>query len=206
MFKDFIWDFDGTLFDTYPGMVHAFKLALVDEGINENEENILNYMKKSAQEAINHYQEFYGLGEDFVGRMKKYDKEIGLQKVRPFPYAEEICKWIVDCGARNHILTHRGYTTHSLLKKFNMEELFIEIVTKNSGFKRKPDPEGYAYLIDKYKMDKDKVLIVGDRELEILAAKAVGVKVCLYDTNKVEYFEKPDYIISSLEELKGVCN
>lgn len=32
--KNYIWDFDGTLFDTYPAMVDGAQQALKDFGIN----------------------------------------------------------------------------------------------------------------------------------------------------------------------------
>ena len=35
MFTDILWDFDGTLFDTYPGLVDTMLRALSDEGIRE---------------------------------------------------------------------------------------------------------------------------------------------------------------------------
>jgi phosphoglycolate phosphatase-like HAD superfamily hydrolase len=31
MFRNIIWDVDGTLFDTYPAIARAFKAALMDE-------------------------------------------------------------------------------------------------------------------------------------------------------------------------------
>ncbi|WP_163192457.1 HAD-IA family hydrolase [Clostridium thermarum] len=204
MFKEIIWDFDGTLFDTYPGIVYTYKHALDELGIEEDEEAILELLKRSAKEAIEYYRDTYKLDDRFIHLIKKH-KETEIDMAKPFPYAEEVCRWIVESGRRNYILTHRGNTTQSLLKRYNsMERLFTEIITKQSGFKRKPDPEGYAYLIYKYKMKKEEVLIVGDRELEILAAKALGVKVCLYDTNKIKYMEKPDYVANSLQELKEI--
>jgi phosphoglycolate phosphatase-like HAD superfamily hydrolase len=45
LIKDIIWDFDGTLFDTYPGTVNAFIMALKDNGIEETSENVLNKLK-----------------------------------------------------------------------------------------------------------------------------------------------------------------
>lgn len=203
MLKEIIWDFDGTLFDTYPGIVYTYKYALKALGIEESEESILELLKRSAKEAIEYYMDVYKLDETFIHLIKK-QKDTEIEMAKPFPYSEEVCRWIVESGRRNYILTHRGYTTQSLLQRYNMEELFTEIITGHSGFKRKPDPEGYAYLISKYNMKKEEVIIVGDRELEILAAKALGVKVCLYDTNKISYIEKPDYVVDSLQEVKKI--
>jgi HAD superfamily hydrolase (TIGR01549 family) len=203
MFREIIWDFDGTLFDTYPGIVYAFKLALKEEGIEESEEVILELLKKSAKEAVRYYIDTYRLNDNLMDVIEKH-KEEGIKMARPFPHAEEVCRWVVESGRKNYILTHRGYTTHRLLQQYNMEDLFTEIITRHNQFKRKPHPEGYSYLIDKYSMKKDEVLIVGDREVEILAAKAVGVKMCLYDTNTINYSEKPQYIVSSLREVKEI--
>ncbi|WP_139904911.1 HAD-IA family hydrolase [Clostridium thermarum] len=203
MFKEIIWDFDGTLFDTYPGIVYTYKHALDELGIEEDEEAILELLKRSAKEAIEYYRDTYKLDDSFIHLIKKH-KETEIDMAKPFPYAEEVCRRIAESGRRNYILTHRGYTTQELLQQYNMEDLFTEIITGHSGFKRKPDPEGYAYLVDKYNMKKEEVLIVGDRELEILAAKALGVKVCLYDTNKIKYIEKPDYVVTSLQEVKDI--
>ncbi|WP_084170555.1 HAD hydrolase-like protein [Clostridium algidicarnis] len=47
MFENIIWDFDGTLFDTYSGMVYVFKRALGYNGIEISEDEILKYMKVS---------------------------------------------------------------------------------------------------------------------------------------------------------------
>lgn len=203
-YTDIIWDFDGTLFDTYPKMVNSFKRALLDEGITADQEEILSYMKVSAKDALLHYKSRYSIREGFMERFQKYEKDVKAEEVHPFPYAEEVCIEIKELGGRNFIVTHRGESTMDILKYHGMLGLFIEVVTKNNGFKRKPDPEAFQYIIDKYNINKKKALIVGDREFEAAAAKAVGVKSCLYDTNKVDRITQPEYYIQSLKELYEV--
>lgn len=53
-----------------------------------------------------------------------------------------------------------------------MLQYFTEVITKQYGFKRKPDSEGFMYLIEKYKIDKTTTLVIGDRECKILGGKA----------------------------------
>jgi HAD superfamily hydrolase (TIGR01549 family) len=205
MFKDIIWDFDGTLFDTYPAMVYSFRRALADSGVKAGEAEILEYMKISVSEAYNHYNRLYKLKENFKENYSAYNREEeGIGRILPFPKAKEVCEYIISHGGRNFILTHRGGSTLNLLKIHHMDNCFTDIITKSHGFKRKPDPEGYMHLINKYDMDKDTVLIVGDREIEIMAARNVGVKVCLYNTNDVSFTEKPDFQVDSLEELHDI--
>lgn len=48
-----IWDFDGTLFDTYPAMVDGAWQALKDFGISMDKRNLLQNEKYSTSYLIN---------------------------------------------------------------------------------------------------------------------------------------------------------
>lgn len=206
LIRDIIWDFDGTLFDTYPETVNAFKRSLKDNGINETNENILKFIKISEGCAFTHFKELYNLGDDFIDKFKLYKRNIKPETSKPFPFAEKVCKWIVNQGGRNFIITHRGDSTLEFLRHYGMLNYFTEVITRKYGFKRKPDPEAFLYLIEKYKINKSTALAIGDREFEILGGKAAGIKVCLYDTNKVDFTETPDFYIDSLKELIKIIN
>lgn len=204
LIRDLIWDFDGTLFDTYPAVVKAFQEALKDYSISETDESILSYMKISESYAIAKMEEIYGIGREFINRYTAYKNDITSDMAAPFPYAKEVCKKIIEVGGRNYILTHRGETTQKFLNYYDMIGLFTEIVTKDYGFKRKPDPEGFVYLTEKHHLDKNTTMVVGDREIEILGGKAAGIKTCLYDTNQVSFTAVPDFYITSLKELLDI--
>ncbi len=74
MYKHIIWDFDGTLFDSYPYMVSSFQRALQDDGIEESYENILDVMKISVTNAINHYKKVHKINNEMIKRFCKYEK------------------------------------------------------------------------------------------------------------------------------------
>lgn len=206
MIRDIIWDFDGTLFDTYPGIVGSFKKALKDYGIEETEENILDYFKISANHAITHFKELYGLDNNFVSCYKVYEKAVKPEMANPFPFAEETLKGIVELSGRNYIITHRGGSTLKFLEYYGMTNYFTEIVTKHNGFKRKPDPESFIYLIEKYKLDRSATMVVGDRDFEILGGKAAEIKTCLFNTNKINASIAPDFSIDSLIDILNIIN
>ena len=108
MIRDIIWDFDGTLFDTYPESVNSFRRALKDNGIEEINENILKYIKVSEGCAVMHFKQLYGLGDDFINKLNLYKKNIEPEMVRPFPFAAEVCRKLVTLGGRNNIIIIRG--------------------------------------------------------------------------------------------------
>ena len=49
VFSAFFWDFDGTLFDTYPRIVRAFLRGLEEFGIQADAKDALRRMNESPQ-------------------------------------------------------------------------------------------------------------------------------------------------------------
>jgi HAD superfamily hydrolase (TIGR01549 family) len=154
---------------------------------------------------INYYRDNFSMNvEKFVDRFTKYEDEIDEANIFPFPYAREICREIIDMGGRNFILTHRGKSIYKFLKHHNMLHLFTEIVTKEHGFKRKPDPEAFIYLVNKYNIGKDNALMVGDRVVDLAGAKNSGIKSCLFDVCNCDFRQQADYVIDSMKELEDI--
>jgi phosphoglycolate phosphatase-like HAD superfamily hydrolase len=206
MIRDIIWDFDGTLFDTYPVIVNSFKKALKYYGIDERDENILSYFKITENSAITHFKEFYGLDNSFIKKFSDNKKDLKPEIVKPFPFAVNVCRKIIALGGRNYIITHRGDSTLKYLQHYGILCCFTEVVTKKNGFKRKPDPEAFIYLIDKYKINKGMSMVIGDRECEILGGQSAGIKTCLYNTNDVSLDVAPDFYLNSLKNLLDIVS
>lgn len=204
-YKAVIWDFDGTLFNTYPVMVKAFKEALRIRWHEEEDEQILRHMKVSVREAINHYSSLYNLDESFAEDYRRNEEAGKASDALPFPFAKEICEAIIAAGGMNFIVTHRSKnSSEKYLKEFGMISLFTEIAATEMGFKRKPDPEAYFYILNKYSLDPKEVLIVGDREFEAKAAENAGIHCCLFDSNKILRITKTEYYIKELSELRTI--
>jgi HAD superfamily hydrolase (TIGR01549 family) len=206
LIKDIIWDFDGTLFDTYPGTAEAFIKALNDSGIGETKENVLNYLKVSDSFAMTHFNQLYNLDNTFIDKYTAYKRCIKPEMIRLFPFAKEVCRQFIDLGGRNYIITHRGDSTIKFLEYNGMMDYFTEVITKEYGFKRKPDPEAFIYLIEKHKINKSTALVIGDRECEVLGGKAAGIMSCLYNTNNISLSTEPDFYIDSLKNLINIIN
>ena len=206
MIKHIIWDFDGTLFDSYPGMVNAFLRALKKYEIEAEYDEVLKLFLNSEKTAVQYYQNQFLLGEELTEVYQDEKSHIDLSNMLPFPYAKEVCQRIKEAGRYNYILTHRGGTTYDILRKNGMVELFTEIVTKDNQFARKPDPEAIYYLLDKYQIHPKEAMIVGDREIEILLGQKAKVKTCFYESGNREPELQADYRVKSLEEVLDIMN
>lgn len=204
MFTDIIWDFDGTLFDTYDTIVSTFMKALEDGGIQENYDEVMAWMLESVGSAVEHYMEKYALGEAFLERYKQHQAMTDIAAVKPFPHAADICKAVYDAGRRNYIYTHRGSTTYDYLECHGLAGYFREILTREDGFPPKPDPEAVLYLIKKHHIGKENALLIGDRALDINAAKNAGIKGCFFDPDTPETNKMADYTIHTMMELAAI--
>ena len=182
MIHHVIWDFDGTLFDTYPAMARAFREALADAGSPDlpTIPEILAPLKIIMSEAYRIFVEEKGLSAEVVRAAYKRRSAVAEAEIAfPFAAAKQLCMDIVAAGGKNYIFTHRGASTLPMLEKFGMLDLFEEIVTTEAGFARKPAPDALNYLTEKYGMDPADAIMIGDRELDVLSGVNAGIRACL---------------------------
>jgi HAD superfamily hydrolase (TIGR01549 family) len=201
-----IWDFDGTLFDTYPVMGVAFQKTLEEAGIIEPLEEILQHMKQSISDTIKFYKAKYHIDDVFVEKYSRLRKEMEDDLCKPYPGITELLRYISTSGGNNYIFTHRGVTTEKILKRHGLYDYFTECITSQHSFERKPSPEAIHYLIGKYDMKPKEAIMIGDRELDILSGKNAGIDACFFDEVGGRSCDVADYTIHTFEELYGILD
>lgn len=181
-----LWDFDGTLFDTYPALVKAF-IELSEQDLDPEE--VLSWLKKDSKTAFKHY----GIREERRGKYQELYNYFSKISSRPFPHLENA----LASADQNIIVTHRDReSTILLLEKFQLKKYFVEIVSvEEDGYKRKPDTSSYEYIHKKYHID----LAVGDRELDLVPALKLGIKRAAYKNINIV----ADYYLDSYADFKA---
>lgn len=203
MYKHIVWDFDGTLFDSYPVMGLAFQKALEEERIRESLDVIMQHMKVTMQHAIEIYKAKYQLKDTFFERANKIYLEMGVEQYKPYPGVEAICKDISEAGKFNYLYTHRGESAIHILKFYKLYDYFKDCILSTHGFERKPSPDALNHLVEKYQMNRKEAIMIGDRDLDILAGKNAGMSSCYFDvTGKVSQIS--DYSISEFKQLYDI--
>lgn len=202
MFNYVIWDFDGTLFDTYPAVADVFVKTLSSLGIKEDRKEILIYLHRSLGEAFDYFAKIHSLEADDIRRtFREYEKDLDVSKALPFPFASDMLQKVQDGGGMNLMYTNRGHSTFSFLKHHGYMEYFTEIITRDDGFGQKPEPDCILYFIEKYSLNKDAVLMVGDRELDVLSAGNAGIKSCYFNSHGIPIDTAADIYIDKLEDI-----
>ncbi|PZC52013.1 MULTISPECIES: HAD-IA family hydrolase [unclassified Mesotoga] len=204
MIENLIWDFDGSLFNTYPAMVRLFRKTLAIHGYDASEDEILSLMKETLGKAVDFYLD-RGVDYEFYKDFKKSEEELAPAEQPPFEGAREVCSLVVRNGGKNLIITHRSRkTAFKLLNHFEMTSLFSDIITRESGFKRKPDPDAFIYAIRNYRLNPKSTLSIGDRDLDVIAARDAGTKTCFFSQNGARPSIDVDFIIDDLPQLEEI--
>ena len=129
------------------------------------------------------------------------EEAMDVSMAKPFPGAEEMLNHVKKNGGKNFIYTNRGASTYSFLEYEGHMEYFTEIITREDGFGRKPKPDCINYLVEKYSLDNETTLMVGDREIDVLAAHNACIKSCYFNSHHIAIPNETDIYIESLPEL-----
>ncbi|NQT60974.1 MAG: HAD hydrolase-like protein [Bacteroidetes bacterium] len=202
MIKNIIWDFDGSLFNTYPAQT-----ALLSDLVQKN------YNITITQKKIREYTSIsLGRALQEISRTVKVDLEemkslfienysnLPLEKEYPFTHAVNICKRITAKNGKNLLNTHRGKDRlFKLLHYYDMEELFCDIISNEDNFGRKPDPESFKVLIKRNNLSLINTIVIGDRNLDILGGKRAGLLTYFFNSNNIDISGiESDYIENDL--------
>ncbi|MFL6555176.1 MAG: HAD hydrolase-like protein [Bacillus sp. (in: firmicutes)] len=168
-----LWDFDGTLFDTYPALVSGF-INLSKQNLDRDE--VLRWLKIDSKTAFKHY----GIDEKQRLEYQTLHNYYSKTESKPFEYLAEALS-SVD---HNIIVTHRDKeSTIFLLKKYHLDKYFKDIVSvEEQGFSRKPHRSSYEYVLKSHHID----LVVGDRDLDLIPARELNIKTCAFQNRNIE--------------------
>lgn len=202
-YQAYFWDFDGTLYNTYPIMVKSFVEALALEKITADIQEAYTIMRqKSLSDAFLLYVDNEKKRSYLKQKYQQIEKSLA-NEVFLFDGAREVCQKIVDQGGQNFLLTHRDQSALAFLKRDGLLPLFTDFVTAQQHFARKPNPASLNYLLHKHQINLAKAVMIGDRKLDVLAGKNAQIAGVLFDPDEMIVIDnwQPDQKISSLYEL-----
>ena len=201
----YLFDFDGTLFDTLPSSKYVFKMAYKNIGIECNEEEVLGYTREPIPIS---YARLGAPKEKFAAFMQDIEKYVNSQEsVNLTDIFDDTYDTIIDLRileADLGIVTSNNVKhVRDVLKKFDMQKDFFKVLVGNQEAPNpKPSPEPILKALEMigFKGNKKDVCYVGDSINDCLSAISAGITPILLDRND-EYLEAPYLRIKSLREL-----
>jgi HAD superfamily hydrolase (TIGR01509 family) len=178
--QHFIWDFDGTLFDTYPGIIGVLQKALGQFGHSCEPAEAMKLMLETIPITRDFYADKYGIDKDALkDAYMHYHKAFveGLESV-PMAATREVLEAICASGRHNYIFTHRKHDeTMDFLRKYDLTHYFRDIICpEHPNFAWKPAPDAVDYLMKTYDMDPAQTAMIGDRERDLGSGRNAGIK------------------------------
>ena len=204
-YQIYLFDFDGTLFDTLPSSKYVFKMAYQSIGFSFNEDDVLGFTREPIPDS---YSRLGAPKEKFSFFMENIEKYVNSQEsVNLIDIYDDTYDTIIDLRmleADLGIVTSNNIPhVRDVLRKFDMQKDFFTILVGNREAPNpKPNPEPILKALEmaKYHGDKKDVCYVGDSLNDCLAAVNAGIVPILLDRAN-EYPDAPYIRIKSLSEL-----
>jgi phosphoglycolate phosphatase-like HAD superfamily hydrolase len=185
MIQHLIWDVDGTLFDTYPAIARSMQAAARDLGAPVSYDEVMRLVLVTIDHCVTTLTTTYALAADQLEEL--FDQHYGAitpEDQPPFAGVEAVCEHIRSRGGLNLIVTHRRRAgLDRLLATHRLTANFGDIISNDDAYPRKPDPAAFVALIEKHHLPRAATLGIGDRDIDVLAAQAAGIRAAFFGTN-----------------------
>ena len=181
-YKTLLFDLDGTLFDSAPGILSSIRFALDELGIPEPPD-MWRFLGPPLFVSL---KEFCGLDDekawDVVGIYReKYPTDEYIFNASVFDGVEEILKELKAAGLTLAVATSKPVPfAKKLVEHFGLIEYFDFIGGSGLDNSRGSKREVIEYVLENLgETDRSSVLMIGDRKHDVLGAKECGLD-CLY--------------------------
>lgn len=208
MFELILFDLDGTLTDPKEGITNCVKYALEYFGIFEEDEDKL--LKFIGPPLYDSFRGLYGFSENdaklAVSKYRERFQNVGIFENRIFPDAENTLARLKQAGKQVALATSKPYVyAKRILEHFKISDYFDYTVGAELDGKRGYKDEVIRDVLRIAKReDLSKVIMVGDRENDILGAKkcgiaSIGLRCGYAEKNELEN-AGADFIFNNLTE------
>lgn len=197
----FIWDLDGTLLDSYEAILSGIEETFAQFSIPYDKEKMREFILKfSVQDLLEQVAEERNLDAEVLNQVRAQSLAEKNAQVVLMPGAREVLAWADQAGIQQFVYTHKGDNAFTILRDLGLESYFKEILTSQSGFTRKPNPEAANYLLDKYELNPNNTYYIGDRSLDVEFAQNSG----LQSINFLESSYEGNHMIQELTDIPHI--
>lgn len=209
MIKNLIFDFDGTLADTFNLILASMQAAVKDMNLPPKE--------------VDEYRKMVGIRLEDMPAILWPDMEVDKQeyvdtyrknfevlkdkyKVTLFPEVKETLKKLHDTGLRMAIATSRSVDSlRRFLEEFGIAGYFDMLVGGESVKNGKPSPDPVLLILNTMGWNAEETMVIGDMNVDILMGTGAGCHTAgvTYGNGTHESLTKvnADYIVNKPNEL-----
>ena len=182
-----IYDCDGVLFDSFEANTRLYNDLCAKLGREPLRQEEMTYVHShTVYEAV----PFLFGGEDALSKkaletLRQTDWREYVAYLKMEPYLLQILNLLKANGIIRVVNTNRTTSMPHIMERFHLWPFFDMVVTALDVKNPKPHPESIEKIIQKFNLNKEEAVFVGDSEVDQQTAKSAGIKFISYKNKEI---------------------
>ena len=180
-YDHFIFDFDGTLSDSYASFVKAAMIIAEQYGVPANKAEVYHLLKKYSTVHLFNTLPFGEQRDEAYAEFNKLSKELLAEEAEMLAGTVELLEFIKVNGGKSYVYSHSGEIVLKNAKRWGIDRFFEDYMLGDKTYPRKPAPDALLVLVERHGLDLSRSVMIGDRDIDVLAGKNAGMDGILLD-------------------------
>ena len=175
-----LFDLDGTLTDSRPGIINCIQHALAENGLTApSAENLLWCIGPPLLASL---KTLVGpaspeLFEPVVEKYRERYGAVGLFENEVYPEIEDTLAKLLGLGHTLHVATSKAEIyAKPIIEHFGLNKYFVSVNGSELDGVRANKVELIAHILEREGISPTDVIMIGDREHDMIGAKANGIR------------------------------
>ena len=211
--KAVLFDLDGTLVDSVPGLAEAVNGVLVELGGEPcSEDQVRVWVGNGPQKLIERALAFRAIelpSEQALERFRHFYEQT-LGNAVCYPGVREGLAQLKNAGLKLACVTNKSsHYTEPFLRQLELTDTFDEVLCGDEVDRPKPDPQSLQILCDRFAIHTSEAIMVGDSVNDLIPAEKIAMpRIAVsygYHQNKPLDVHQPVLLTDHFNEVVACC-
>jgi HAD superfamily hydrolase (TIGR01509 family) len=185
--KGVIYDCDGVLFDSIEANMRLYNDLCSSVGRTPLKEEEIKYVHShTVYEALHFiFGQENGLEKRASESLKQIDWREYIVYLKMEPYLLQTLNLLKANGILRAINTNRTTSMKHIMERFHLWPFFDMVVTALDVTHPKPHPESIEKILQKFNLNKEEAVFIGDSEVDQQTAKSSSITFIAYKNREI---------------------
>lgn len=172
-----LFDLDGTLIDSTDAILECFEHSFAVYDYPKQEDEAIKALIGYPLDVM-----YANLGVkkeriwEFVATYKECYRKISTKKTSLLKSAREAIVLAHEFASLGIVTTKTGKYSQVLMEYFEIMHYFKVLIGREHVINPKPNAEPILKALEHFKKDKEEIWMIGDTKMDLISAKAAGIK------------------------------